>query len=191
MRSSWWPFQSRFSWLVPCSEGVQFYLYSVYSINATRSHIFFSFCEQTLKMAANDASGQGLQSAPKNMHQNNFSRKLWVKNPFSHFLFSCYTPFPTYDPHTILKNAPTRWTIIIFIFIYRTWKWAQMTRLVKGYNMRQRTGTKINFRESYDELTLVFLALKEVKSCKSLFSMKIRILEKQGLLGQKTRVNSS
>jgi hypothetical protein len=32
---------------------------------------------------------------------------------------------------------------------------------------------------------------KEVKSCKSLFSMKIRILEKQGLLGQKTRVNSS
>jgi hypothetical protein len=31
-----------------------------------------------------------------------------------------------------------------------------MTRLVKGYNMRQRTGTKINFRESYDELTLVF-----------------------------------
>ena len=62
-----------------------------------------------------------------------------------------------------------------------------MTRLVKGYNMRQRTGTKINFRESYDELTLVFWP----KSCKSLFSMKIRILEKQGLLGQKTRVNSS
>ena len=31
-----------------------------------------------------------------------------------------------------------------------------MTRLVKGYNMQQRTGTKINFRESYDELTLVF-----------------------------------
>ncbi len=26
----------------------------------------------------------------------------------------------------------------------------------KGYNMQQRTGTKINFRESYDELTLVF-----------------------------------
>ena len=36
---------------------------------------FFSFCEQTLKMAANDASGQGLQSAQKNRHQNNFSRK--------------------------------------------------------------------------------------------------------------------
>ena len=31
-----------------------------------------------------------------------------------------------------------------------------MTRLVKGYNMQQRTGTKISFRESYDELTLVF-----------------------------------
>jgi hypothetical protein len=31
-----------------------------------------------------------------------------------------------------------------------------MTRLVKGYNMQQRTGTKINFRESYDELTQVF-----------------------------------
>jgi hypothetical protein len=27
-----------------------------------------------------------------------------------------------------------------------------MTRLVKCYNMQQRTGTKINFRESYDEL---------------------------------------
>ena len=65
-----------------------------------------------------------------------------------------------------------------------------MTRLVKGYNMQQRTGTKINFRESYDELILVFDP-KEVKSCKSLFSMKIRTFEKQGLLGQKTRVNSS
>ena len=31
-----------------------------------------------------------------------------------------------------------------------------MTRLVKGYNMQPRTGTKINFLESYDELTLVF-----------------------------------
>ena len=31
-----------------------------------------------------------------------------------------------------------------------------MTRLVKGYNMQQRTGTKINFRESYAELTMVF-----------------------------------
>jgi hypothetical protein len=35
-----------------------------------------SFCEQTLKMGANDASGQGLQSALKNMHQNIFLRKL-------------------------------------------------------------------------------------------------------------------
>ena len=140
-------------------------LYSLTSENVTKikrysaqilSYKIFSFCEQTLKMAANDASGQGLQSVQKNRHQNNFSRKLWVKNPFSHFLFSCYTPFPTYDPHTILKNAPTRWTINIFIFIYRPWKWAQMMRLVKGYNMHERTGTKINFRESYDELTLVF-----------------------------------
>jgi hypothetical protein len=54
-----------------------------------------------------------------------------------------------------------------------------MTRLVQGYNMRQRTGAKIKFRESYDELTLVFWP----KSCKFLFSMKIRILEKQGLSG--------
>ena len=36
-----------------------------------------------------------------------------------------------------------------------------------------------------------FFDPKEVKSCKSLFSMKIRTFEKQGLLGQKTRVNSS
>jgi hypothetical protein len=36
-----------------------------------RAHI--SFCEQTLKMATNDASGQGLQFALKNMHQNKFS----------------------------------------------------------------------------------------------------------------------
>jgi hypothetical protein len=54
-----------------------------------------------------------------------------------------------------------------------------MTRLVKGYNMQQRTGTKINFQESYDELTLVFWP----KRGKSLFSMKIRTLEKQGLFG--------
>ena len=37
-----------------------------------------------------------------------------------------------------------------------------MTRLVKGYNMQQRTGTKINFRESYDELTMVFLTQKSL-----------------------------
>ena len=40
------------------------------------SYKIFSFCEQTLKMGANDASGQGLQSALKNMHQNIFLRKL-------------------------------------------------------------------------------------------------------------------
>ena len=38
------------------------------------SHKIFSFCEQTLQMGANDASGQRLQSALKNRHQNNFSR---------------------------------------------------------------------------------------------------------------------
>ena len=37
------------------------------------SHKIFSFCEQTLKMGANDASGQGLQYALKNRRQNNFS----------------------------------------------------------------------------------------------------------------------
>jgi hypothetical protein len=41
----------------------------VYSIILIRSHKIFSFCEQTLKMAANDASGQGLQSTPKNRHK--------------------------------------------------------------------------------------------------------------------------
>ena len=40
------------------------------------SKIKSSFYEQTLKMAANDASGQGLQSAIKNKHQNIFLRKL-------------------------------------------------------------------------------------------------------------------
>jgi hypothetical protein len=44
-----------------------------------------------------------------------------------------------------------------------------MTRLVKGYNMRKRTGTKINFRESYDELTLVFWpSLRNISSYKFL-----------------------
>jgi hypothetical protein len=31
-------------------------------------------------MGANDASGEGLQYALKNMHQNKFSRKLWRIN---------------------------------------------------------------------------------------------------------------
>ena len=60
-------------------------VYSLYLMNATPlkrytsqilSHKIFSFCEQTLKMGANDASGQGLQSALKNRHQNIFLRKL-------------------------------------------------------------------------------------------------------------------
>ena len=59
--------------------------YSVYSINATRSHIFFRFCEQTLKMAANDASGQGLQSALKNRHQNIFFEKVMSQKPIFSF----------------------------------------------------------------------------------------------------------
>jgi len=42
------------------------------------SYKIFNFCEQTLKMGANDAPGQGLQSAPKNRHQTKFLRKLWV-----------------------------------------------------------------------------------------------------------------
>ena len=75
-------------------------------------------------MAANDASGQRLQSAPKKKRASKkVSRKLWVKNIFSQYLLSCYSPFPGYDPHTmkdILKNAPPRWTInTFFLFIYR------------------------------------------------------------------------
>ena len=42
---------------------------------------YFYFYLQTLKMGANDASGEGLQYATKNMHQNKFSRKLWRINP--------------------------------------------------------------------------------------------------------------
>jgi hypothetical protein len=40
------------------------------------SHKIFSFCEQTLKMGANDASVQGQQSALKKRHQNIFLRKI-------------------------------------------------------------------------------------------------------------------
>ena len=47
-----------------------------HSASQILSHKIFSFCEQTLKMGANDASGQGLQSALKNRHQNIFLRKL-------------------------------------------------------------------------------------------------------------------
>ena len=79
---------------------------------------YFYIYLQNLKMGANDASGEELQYATENRHQNKFPRKLWRINPG-------------------------------------------------------------------------FLAQKEVKSCKSLFSMKIRTLEKQELLGPKTRVNSS
>ena len=130
----------------------------MYSINLTRSHEIFSFCEQTLKMAANDASGQGLQSALRNKHQNIFWESYEPKTYFLISHFHVTYSFSIYELHTILKTAQPRWTIIIFIFIYRPWKWTQMTRLVKGYNMHSRTGTNINFRESYmyDELTPVF-----------------------------------
>ena len=63
--------------------------------------------------------------------------------------------------------------------------------------MQQRTGIKIYFRESYEydkltsELTFVFDAKELLKICKFLFSMKIWTFEKQGLSGQKTRVNST
>ena len=53
-------------------ETINFYIYiqiyqgySMYLINLTRSHKIFSFCEQTLKIAVNDVSGQGLQYALK------------------------------------------------------------------------------------------------------------------------------
>jgi hypothetical protein len=36
------------------------------------SYKIFSFCEQTLKMSTNYASGQGLQCALKNKHQTSF-----------------------------------------------------------------------------------------------------------------------
>ena len=40
------------------------------------SYKIFSFCEQILKIGANDASGQGLQYALLNRRQNKFLRKL-------------------------------------------------------------------------------------------------------------------
>ena len=40
------------------------------------SHKIFSFYEQTLKMGANDASGQGLQFAVKNKHQYIFFEEI-------------------------------------------------------------------------------------------------------------------
>ena len=39
------------------------------------------------------------------------------------------------------------------VFANRPWKWLQMTRLVIGYNLRGKTGIKINFRESYESKT--------------------------------------
>ena len=41
---------------------------------------YFYFYLQTLKMGANDASGEGLQYALMNMQQNKISRKLWRIN---------------------------------------------------------------------------------------------------------------
>jgi hypothetical protein len=38
----------------------------------------FYFCEQTLKIGANDAPGQGLQTAQKTGIKLIFLRKLWV-----------------------------------------------------------------------------------------------------------------
>ena len=42
---------------------------------------YFYFYLQTLKMGANDASGEGLQYAVLNMHQNKILRKFWRINP--------------------------------------------------------------------------------------------------------------
>ena len=41
---------------------------------------YFYIFLQTLKMDANDASGEGLQYAQENRHQNKFPRKLWRIN---------------------------------------------------------------------------------------------------------------
>ena len=59
---------------------------------------YFYIYLQNLKMGANDASGEGLQYATKNKHQNKFPRKLWrinlclleqksmfFKNPYFHW----------------------------------------------------------------------------------------------------------
>ena len=142
-------------------------------------------------MAANDASGQGLQSAPKNRHQNNFSRKLWVKNPFSHFLFSCYTPFPTYDPHTILKKCTDEMNYNYFYIYLQNLKMGANDASGEGLQYATKNRHQNIFPRKLWRINPGFFCPKEVKSRKSLFSMKIRILEKQGLLGQKTRVNSS
>ena len=68
-------------------------------------------------MGANDAPGQGRQSALKNRHPTKILRKLWVNNPFSWILFSSLQYISKYNPHTILKNAPLKWTTITFVFI--------------------------------------------------------------------------
>jgi hypothetical protein len=84
---------------------------SLHSINLTRSHKILSVFEQTLKMGRNDASGQGLQSALKNIHQNKFSREIYESKTYMYLFssyFHLYSPFPTSDPHTILKNSPPR-----------------------------------------------------------------------------------
>ena len=49
---------------------------STHGLKSNKSFIFFS--KQTLKMGANDTSGQELQSALKSRRQTNFLRKLLV-----------------------------------------------------------------------------------------------------------------
>jgi hypothetical protein len=91
---------------------------SVFDKRCTKPY-FFSFCKQTLKMAANDASGQGLQSAQKNRHQNIFEKVMSQKPIFSFLIFmlqSISNIRSTYN----FKKCTDEMNYKYFIFIYRT-----------------------------------------------------------------------
>jgi hypothetical protein len=74
-------------------------------------------------MVANDTSGQGLQSVLKHSRQTNFFEEIiGVWSPVFLYLIENNEVFVTHPNY--------------FIFTNRCCEWAQMTRLVKDYNMR-------------------------------------------------------
>jgi hypothetical protein len=141
---------------IPAKYQILAHLYSLSPKKATVGHKNFSFCEQTLHKGLIDASGNWLQSTRKNGGQNKVLRKLRAKIQFPRALFSSLHSIFSYNPHTILKNAWRGRLKNIFIFIYRSSKQAQSTRLPKSVNMQQRTGHVLNFWRKYDDLTPVF-----------------------------------
>jgi hypothetical protein len=67
-----------FSFLIFMLQSIS-HIRSTYNFNKCTNEMnykYFYFYLQTLKIAANDASAEGLQYAIKNRHQHKFPRKL-------------------------------------------------------------------------------------------------------------------